>query len=187
MESLICTLKAIAPLSDNDCLDILKIVKTKELEKGELWIEAGKANNMVAFIDQGYLRKYYIKNGNEVTDFFYFENDFCADLPSIIGHEQPLSNIIAMKETRITTFAYNDFNELSKKSHTIEHLMRVIVESAFIRFYNRTVSFILNTPGERYEQLLLANPTVLQRAAQYHIASYLGISPQHLSRIRGKK
>lgn len=187
MKKIIEVLSEISPLGKKDFDDLSRIFTTSTLEKGDYWIQEGKKNNNVAFLENGYLRKYYAKDGNEITDFFYFENDFCADLPSIISNSEPLSNIVAMQPTTLTTFSYFDFNELCKSSLALEHLHRVIVEYTFIRFYNRAVSFILQTPKERYEQLIQTNPRVLQEATQYHIASYLGISPQHLSRLRGQQ
>ena len=187
MDKIIQALKNAAPLPDEDCRRLLSITFSVQLNKGGYWIEPGKKNNYIAFIEKGYLRKFYVKGGNEITDSFYFDNDFCTDLPSIIGNTPPDASIIAMQKTALTIFSYNDFNELCKKSPALEHLFRIMVESTFLRFYNRTVSFILHSPKERYEQLLVTKPQILQCAAQYHIASYLGISPQHLSRLRARK
>lgn len=184
MSKIIQVLKKIASLSEDDCNNFLKITTTFQLKKGDYWIESGKKNDKIAFLEDGYLRKFYVMEGNEITDFFYFENDFCADLPSIIDNSSPHASIVAMQKTTLTIFSYDDFNELCKTAPALEHLHRVIVEFTFLRFYKRTVSFILQTPKERYEELLVTNPQILQNATQYHIASYLGISPQHLSRLR---
>jgi len=186
MSKLIQVLTNIAPISDKDCSSLNEILNTTYLNKGEYWVEADKKNYTIAFIEEGYLRKFYLKEGKEITDFFYFENDFSADLPSIIGNTNSQASIVAMQKSTLTTFSYNDFNELCKQSPTLEHLHRVIVEITFLRFYKRSVSFILQTPNERYNDLMVSYPNVFQKAAQYHIASYLGISPQHLSRLRGQ-
>lgn len=187
MSKIITVLKKTVPLSEEDCNMFLNITSTSQLNKGDYWIESGKKNDKVAFLEDGYLRKFYVKDGDEITDSFYFENDFCTDLPSIIGNTLPQAGIVAMQKTTLTIFSYDDFSQLCKNSPALEHLLRVMVELTFLRFYNRTVSFILQTPKERYEELLVTNPQILQSAAQYHIASYLGISPQHLSRLRAKK
>jgi len=179
-------LNSIVPLSDRDCSSLTEILKTTCLSKGEYWIQADKKNFNIAFIEEGYLRKFYLKDGKEITDFFYFETDFSADLPSIIGNTNAQASIIAMQKTTLTTFSYYDFNELCKQSPTFEHLLRVMIELTFLRFYKRSISFILQTPVERYNDLMVSNPSVFHKAAQYHIASYLGISPQHLSRLRGQ-
>jgi len=180
-------LNGVSPLSEKDNDDILKIVKTKQLKKGEHWLEEGKANYRIAFIEEGYLRKYYVKDGNEITDAFYFENDICADLPSIIGKTKSVANSVAMQDTVLTAFSYAEFNQLCERSPALEHLNRTLVEITFLRFYDRTASFILKTPKERYDDLVKAKSPILQKATQYHISSYLGIGPQHLSRLRAEK
>jgi hypothetical protein len=172
-------LQKIVPLKEEDCKKFLNINSSIQLNKGEYWIKPANKNNNIAFIEEGYLRKFYLKNGNEITDSFYFENEFCADLPSIIGNTLPYAGIIAMQKTSLTIFSYSKFNELCKTSPALEHLLRVMVELTFLRFYNGTVPFILQTPKERYQELLVSSPKILQNAAQYHIASYLGISPQY--------
>ncbi|MEW5843738.1 MAG: hypothetical protein AB1775_10785 [Bacteroidota bacterium] len=187
MEQMIQVLNGISPISEEDRKNILRITKTVVLNKGDFWIQSGHVNQNIAFVEEGYLRKYYFHNGKEITDFFYFENEFSADLPSIIGKMKPHANIIAMQKTKLTTFSYFDFNELCMKSLSLEHLHRKIIELTFLRFYKRSVSFILHTPKERYDELITSSPKVFQHAAQYHIASYLGISPQHLSRLRRNK
>ena len=187
MYTILQIFKTLVPITETDCENLMDIFHTLTLNKGEYWIEAGKKNNHIAFIEDGYLRKFYLKEGKEITDFFYFDNDFSSDLPSILDHTVPASSIISMQQSTLITFSYHDFNELCKESPTLEHLFRIFLEKIFIRFYKRTESFILQTPKERYNDLIVSYPNVFQKAAQYHIASYLGISPQHLSRLRGQK
>jgi len=177
-------MNSVSPLTEQDCSELLKIFKTKVLKKGEMWLEQGKVNYNGAFVEEGYLRRFWLKDGEEVTDVFYFENDFCADLQSIIGKIKPISNVVAMQRTTMTTFSYPEFNRLCEKSMTLEHLHRLLLESVLLRFYNRTASFILQSPKERYDDLMVTKSPILQRATQYHISSYLGIGPQHLSRLR---
>jgi CRP-like cAMP-binding protein len=180
-------LNSISPLTEQDCAELLKIFKTVVLKKGEMWLEQGKVNYNGAFVEEGYLRRYWLKDGEEITDVFYFENDFCADLSSIIGKVKPISNVVAMQRTTMTTFYYPEFNRLCAQSMTLEHAHRLILESVLLRFYQRTASFILQSPKERYDALVAAKSPILQRATQYHISSYLGIGPQHLSRLRAGK
>ena len=187
MNKITQVLSRLAPLNEKDCDSLSEILNTTYLNKGEYWIKAEKKNHNIAFIDEGYLRKFYDKDGKEITDFFYFKNDFSSDLPSILENRVSTSNIIAMRESKLVVFSYHDFNELCKHSIALEHLFRVLLERVFVRFYNRTESFIQQTPMERYNDLIFSYPNIFQNAAQYHIASYLGISPQHLSRLRGQK
>lgn len=180
-------LNSVNPLSEKDCADILNILETRQLKKGEHWLEEGKVNYNVAFVEEGYLRRYWLKDGNEITDTFYFDNELCVDLPSIISKTKALSNVVAMQRTSLTIFPYEAFNKLCGQSMALEHLNRILVQDSLLRFYARTASFILKTPKERYEDLVNAKSPILQKATQYHIASYLGIGPQHLSRLRAGK
>jgi CRP-like cAMP-binding protein len=184
MSKIIQALKNLAPLSKEDCKNLLSITTAVKLKKGDLWVETGNKNDLASFLEEGYMRRFYLKDGNEISDFFYFTNDFCADLPSIIGKSLLRASIIAMEDTTLTLFTYSDFNELCKTSPALEHLSRVIVEFTFLRFYNRAVSFILQTPEERYKELLVTSPRILQNAAEDHIASYIGMNLQQFNSLR---
>jgi len=72
MKKIIEVLNKISPLGEKDRNDLAGIFTNSTLEKGEYWIQEGKKNNRVAFLESGYLRKYYAKDGNEITDFFLF-------------------------------------------------------------------------------------------------------------------
>jgi len=175
----------ILPLSEKEIQDFTQITKEEKLSKGQFWVKENKRNERIGFLIDGYLRKFYIDNsGKEITDAFYFSSDFCTELPSIIGNTAPSSYIIAMEETSIITFSYADFDRLRIKYPRFERIYSRFLEHTFLKFYNRTTSFIQRTPKERYAELLKSNPIIFQKAAQYHIASYLGVSYQHLSRLR---
>jgi len=186
-ETLLQLFNSIKTLNETETKDFLQIVREKRLNKGDYWIREGKTNNEIAFLFEGYLRKYFDKEGIELTDYFYFENDFCAELPSIIGKYKPTSNIVAMTSTELLTFDYNELMTLCNNSLTLGYIYRTILEQTFLRFYKRSSSFVLQTSKERYDELLRNFPQVMQKSTQYHIASYLGISPQHLSRLRAEK
>jgi CRP-like cAMP-binding protein len=178
----------ILPLNEKEIEHFIQITKEENLSKGQFWVKENKPNERIGFLVSGYLRKYYTDNyGKEITDAFYFSQDFCTDLPSIIGNTKSSSYIVAMEETSLITFSYADFDKLRTKYPTFERIYSKFLELNFLKFYNRTTSFIQQTPKERYMEMLKRNPIILQKATQYHIASYLGISYQHLSRLRSAK
>lgn len=187
MDALVNILNQISPLSEKDQNSIREIISEKELKIGEYWFHPEMYANQIAYITKGYLRKYLLVNGKEKTDYFYFDNDLTGDLPSIISKETCKSYNEAMEPTSLLVFSYHELDNLSKESRNIERLLRVFAELAFVRYYYKATSFILKSPKERYEELINTQPEVLQRATQYHIASYLGITPQHLSRLRATK
>lgn len=187
MDQFIKIIKNFVPLPDGELQQLIGLARKKELNVGDFWLREGMLAKQVAFIEKGYLRKYYLKEGKEVTDFFYFENSFTGDLPSILSQQPTYSYVVAMEPSSLITWNYSDLNKLGQTSLNIEHLLRTMTERGFVTFYQRTKSFIMQNPKERYATLIEEQPQVHQRATQYHIASYLGITPQHLSRIRAQK
>jgi len=187
MEEFFKQLNAIRQLNSDEMNAIGALITVKKLEKGDMWLEEGKRASLMGFIQKGYLRKYYIKDGVEVTDYFYLENSFTGDIPSIVSKSPSIANMVAMEPTTILCISYANMDMLCNKYHNIEHIMRVMIEHAFITFYYRSFSFISSSPKERYAKLMEEQPQVLQRVAQYHIASFLGITPVHLSRLRAEK
>lgn len=187
MDEFFFRLDQISRLSDEEKQAIRSIITEQKLKKGAFWIEEGKRAHLLGFIKKGYLRKYYVSDGAEITDFFYLDNSFIGDIPAIVSKQPSVANAVAMEPTTILSIPYEKFDALCRQFPKIEHIMRVMIEQTFIVFYYRSVSFILSTPKKRYAKLMHEQPEVLRRAAQYHIASFLGITPQHLSRLRAEK
>jgi CRP-like cAMP-binding protein len=184
MENFIKAISSIPYFSPNDIMLFQSICHSQDLKKGDYWSKENHTSDKVGFIESGYIRKFYRKDEKEITDSFYFEHSFTADIPSIITNAVSLATTIAEEDTSMTWFYYKELNELCHSSHMIEHFVREMIERTFAQFYYRTVSFIMKSPKERYDDLITEFTQVLQRAKQYHIASYLGISAQHLSRLR---
>ena len=145
MSKIIKVLKKIAPLSADDCDKFLNITTTSQLKKGDYWIQSGIKNDKIAFLEEGYLRKFYVTEGNERTDFFYFENDFSADLPSIIDNSSPHASIVAMRKTELTIFSYNDFNELVKQHRLSSIYIVLLLGSPFCAFINEPFFYPANS------------------------------------------
>lgn len=176
-------LSLISPMDPEEEEAIRRAITVVHLSKGDFWVKEGEKACQLGFVEKGYLRKYYVRDSKEVTDYFYFEQSFTGDLPGIINHQPSLSNVVAMEPTQVLALPYDTMNGLCKKHHDIEHIMRVMSEKVLSTFYYRCVSFIRSSPRERYQQLIYEQPEVWQRAAHQHIASFLGISPQHLARL----
>ena len=187
MNQFFSIIKNSVSLEEEELGHLVNLARKRTLNVGEYWLREGTVAKQVAFIEKGYLRKYYVKEGKEITDFFYLENSFTGDLPSILAQQPTYANVVAMEPTVILAWNYSDLNKLGRTTWNVEHLLRTMSERGFITFYQRTKSFIMQSPYERYCTLVTEQPEVLQRATQYHIASYLGITPQHLSRIRAKR
>lgn len=176
-------LNLITPMNPEEEEAIRRAVAPVHLSKGDFWIKEGERACRLGFVEKGYLRKYYLRDGKEVTDYFYFEHSFTGDLPGIVTHTPSLANVAAMEPTQILALPYDAMNALCRKHHDIEHIMRIMSERVLASFYYRCVSFIRSSARDRYQQLIYEQPEIWQRASHQHIASFLGISPQHLAHL----
>lgn len=160
------------------------IVSYRTLKKGVYWIEEGKINNKIALITRGYLRRYSQNDGREVTDHFYFEGDYSADIASILTKEPPKSSIVAMEDVDLIIVDFYAFEKLRQTYIELQTAYGKYLEQTYLQLHHRITSFVTQTPKERYYAFAKMFPQAIQRIPQYHLASYLGISPQHLSRLR---
>ncbi|OJJ16325.1 hypothetical protein BKI52_34095 [marine bacterium AO1-C] len=139
----------------------------------------------IAYIQQGILRGYYVNPvGEEVTTNFFVAPTFAADYSSYLQNLPVRMNIQVLTPSVLLVSDLDNLNVLSEKHVIINKFYRVIVERAFAFQQERQVSFILNSATERYLQLIKDRKQIFEEIPQHYIASYLGIKPQSLSRIR---
>lgn len=174
----------ITPLQKDEQMALAKAVRIRRLDLGDAWIKEGMSTHQLAFISEGYLRKYYLRNGREITDGFFFDNAFAGDLPGMLARRPAVCHLVAMEPTELFLLSFDTLDALARKYHSIERLVRTIITQDFLQFYYRHLDLHAVPAHERYAQLVHQQPLVVQRAETYHIASYLGITLQQLSRVR---
>ncbi len=156
------------------------------LKKGELLTRQGEICSSVSFINKGLVRMFYIVDGKEINTGFINENEYIAQYDSFILQEPSSGNIDALEDCELINLSYNDMQSLYKTYTVFEMFGRKIAEMLFIMISAQTTSLLTLTPEERYQRLLNEEPFVIQRVPQYMIASFIGITPEHLSRLRKK-
>lgn len=152
----------------------------------ELLKEGGKAEK-IYFIKKGCLRMWFNKDGKDITFQFFFEGQAVASIESFLSEEPSLFTIESIEPSEVIALSRTDFNMLSE---SYPHLKEGLQKIVFLRFRNYArlfLSRIKDTPRERYEELLEKHPEIIRRVPQHYIASYLGITPVSLSRIRNRK
>lgn len=152
-------------------------------------LEEGKVSQQYIYIEKGCVRAFFNNNGNDKTLQFFFENEGLTSLPSFVN-DTPSDITI---ETLESSVVY-----LLPKKHVSELMDEVSHEPGFLKmmlqifarrqmhYSHELISFIRDTPEQRYQNLLTERPHIIQRIPQHYIASYLGISTVHLSRIKSK-
>jgi CRP/FNR family transcriptional regulator, anaerobic regulatory protein len=175
------------PLEAQAWDDLQKIIEPKELKRKDHFLREGETCKQLGFITKGYVRLYFLKDGDEVTKDFNFENSICGSYASFSLRQPSRFNIVAMEDVKILTLGREDLYRLFDKYASLQKLGRLSIEHLFIRKENREASFLLDTAEQRYEELLKQHPAITQRVPLKYLASYLGITAETLSRIRAAR
>jgi CRP-like cAMP-binding protein len=157
------------------------------LKKKKHFAESGKVCNNIGFIVSGSVRYYNIKDGEEITGYFSFENEFVSSYKSYLTQQPSINYIQALEDTRLITISHKNMQQMLANpmlAYKMERFGRLVAESYLICYEDRMTSFITKTPEERYLDLLSTGRDILQRMPQHYIAHFLGITPVSLSRIR---
>ena len=156
------------------------------LAKNDFLLTEGKICRHLYFLEHGALRGYYNLEGREITHWFGFEKDFVTSFHSFITHEPAVENIQLLEGCVLWSISKDTLSGLFNQFHEIERLVRITYEKYYIRLEERFVNAQFKSAAERYEQLIEQTPHIIERVPLGQIASYLGISPETLSRIRGR-
>jgi CRP-like cAMP-binding protein len=185
-EALIAAIQQITPIEPEAIEAMLDILSPREVRKGEVIWNAGETSRHILFINSGALRYYYSKGGKEINGQFFFENEFFTDYYSFITREPMGFTTEALEDSSLLLMPRSGIFDLYERFKSFERLGRLIAEQNFISLHNTRVDLHTKTPEELYLDLLSKRPMVLQRVPLYMIASYMGITAEHLSRIRKK-
>lgn len=163
-------------------------LKPLVLKKKEFLLKSGQLCKSRYFIAKGCVRLFYLDNkGNEQIIHFGIDNWWITDYESLVNNEPSMLNIQAVENTELLELPQGKFDELCKKVPQTERLFRKIMEKTYIAAQNR-IGYIYSLKGEEQFHLFIsANPEFAQRVPQYMIASYLGMSPEFVSKIKTKK
>jgi CRP/FNR family transcriptional regulator, anaerobic regulatory protein len=173
-------------LSDTECCQLADLFHPLKLDKKEHWIQQGDMFTDIAFVVKGCFRTYFMKNDQERTSQFFFENSWYTDYESWVTRQPTCVSVEALEPTELMVIPFRELERLYEQNPKFERVGRVMAEDTIIRIRNRNISLLNDSPEERYLQLLQQRPKVIKRVPQHLIASYLGIEPETLSRIRKK-
>ncbi len=171
-------------LSPKEWATLIQYGKIKSFKKGENFIAANHLNTKIAFILKGGFRFFYTKNDNEITCLLAFENGLIGSFESNILKQPCTQTIQAIEDSELFIIDYKDLEQLYDKSPKFERVGRLILEYYLAFLQQRITSYLLDTPEERYMRLIRETPDLLNRVPLQYIASYIGVTPVSLSRIR---
>jgi CRP-like cAMP-binding protein len=165
-----------------------RISKKEEHNKGETLLRAGRICRKLYFIEKGALRFYYInEEGKDITHWFLFENDFITELESFLFKKESDYSIEVLEDTVLYSMDFEAYQNLSSTFPEIDKLWSVILTKGVVDLGEKIKDLQFRNAKTRYDNLLEKHTDILQRVSLGHIASYLGITQQSLSRIRKQK
>ncbi|MCW3074551.1 MAG: putative transcriptional regulator, Crp/Fnr family [Flaviaesturariibacter sp.] len=174
-------------IPDSDWELLLPHLQEKVLKKHDFFAEEGKTAMTVAYVIEGNLRQFYTKDGEERTTYFYFSGNLMCSYISCLTKQPSLLTIEALSDIHMLCFPYKVLEDLYERSHAWNTCGRRLAEYLATGLEERMVSLLLQSPEERYRSLLSSSKKrILEQIPQQYIASYLGITPVSLSRIRGR-
>jgi len=165
---------------------VLPFLETKELETGDFLLEQGKICRHISFIESGLVRLYYLNDGKEVTYCFCRENEITTAYSSLISQKESELSIQAVESCKLIMLKYEALQKLYATDLFWQQVGRLAAEREFMRTdcHNRFLRD--HSAMEKYQSVLDDDPELLQRVPLNHLATYLQIAPETLSRIRKK-
>ncbi len=184
MDQLLAQIDRVVSLNDAEQRAFCAIAVPRHLRKHELLLRAGEVCRTITFVQSGCLRLFYNADGVENTVQFFCENTWHTDFLSYLTGQPTIENTQALEPCDVIQFSRVELEQLYLRYPSFERLGRISAENAFVSLAARNTMLTNQTPEARYRQLCHDRPELLRRVPQYHIASFLGIKPETLSRIR---
>lgn len=158
------------------------------LEKGDFFAQQGRRETHIGFLESGIMRAFYSNaEGTEYNKTFFTANNFVGAYTALVSGQPNQINIQALAPCRLWVAEYQEITALFDQYVRVERLCRRLAELFYISKEKREIEKVMLDAAARYALFRTEYPDLENQIPQYHIASYLGVTPTQLSRIRGKK
>lgn len=173
-----------SPLSDAALDKIASILVRTEVKKNTLYLKEGEVSKYIGYVYKGMLRLFYYKNKKDLTEHFACEGTNFFSIESFFRQQPTHLMIEALENSVVYGLPYDDLLELAAEHYEIEVMYRTLIENSLILSQQKADTLRFESANERYRRLLREHPEIIQRAPLSHIASYLLMTPETLSRVR---
>lgn len=174
----------ISPLSKEEAEAIAESMQTKTFGKGEFLLKEGQVSVNTYFVLGGCIREYILTDGEEKTTHFFSEDQWAMSLNSFSANHPSTHYWVCAEKTTVVIGNEQQGQALFKRFPRFETISRQIMAKIFAKQKEALASYYTDSPEQRYLKLLKAKPELVQRIPQYHLASYIGVKPESLSRIK---
>ncbi len=172
------------PIPEEELEAVKNVFSPASYRKGERLLEEGQVCTHLTFVNKGLFRTYLIQDGKEHVRQFMAENSHVVEMGSFLTQSPSPFVIEALEDSLVLRATYEAINGLFESSFQFMKLGKMFADQTSVNLIRRSVSLIKDDATTRYLTLLAERPFLMQRVPQYMIASYLGITPETLSRIR---
>lgn len=173
-----------AVLKDDEIIALKESMVIKHFPKGGSIIKEGQHNVDTFFVLEGLVRQYKLKDDEEITTNFFTIGQWIIALTSFAESAIAADYLVCVEDTTVVVGNEQRAQELFKKFPRFETISRAVMETVFAEQQKKMEAYLTDTPEQRYRNLLMHNPTIVHQVPLYHIASYIGVKPESLSRIR---
>lgn len=177
------------PLTDKKWNEYISYFNRIEVPTKTTLLEEGEVSKKLYIIEKGCIRVWFNNNGKDLTTQFFFENESVASIESFMKKLPSPTNIETIEPSVLWWIHKNDLDKILEEIKEIPELRDSLINKLFERTFDYMkyfVSFIKDSPVERYSNLIKERPQIILRVPQHYIASYLGITTVHLSRLKSK-
>jgi CRP-like cAMP-binding protein len=172
-------------LTDQEKKIIQSFFVVKKLRKKQYLLQEGDVCRYLTFVAKGLLRTYNVdEKGDEHMSIFGWEGWWVSDFNSFLSGEAAVFNIDAIEDAELVMISRDDYEALTLAAPIMDRYFRILYQNSLVTKERRLMSSITHTAEEKYVQLAESNPQLIERIPQNLIASYLGIAPETLSRIK---
>lgn len=175
------------PLDDKNFEELFNAISLREIPSGTILLSEGEIATKLFIVIRGCLRSYFIKeDGKEITFQFFIENQLVSSFESATTGAPSRSYIEAIEDSIIGALPIKSFQGIVSTCDSMRNGFNGFLMKRLVYYMNRCSSYILDNPEKRYLKLVEENPDLVARLPKQYIASYLGVTPVSLSRIRSR-
>jgi CRP-like cAMP-binding protein len=181
-------IKKWSEINDQEGTVILSAFETITIRKKKDLLVPGQVCKYLYFITKGCLRSFYTdSNGVDHIYQIRMDNNWISDLESFFSKSPSKYNIEALEDTNLLRIPFDRMEQLMIEVPGLERYFRILFQKAYVNALKRLNATMWETAMDRYNEMLKEHPEIFQRVPLVHIASYLGITPESLSRIRKQR
>lgn len=171
-------------LSDDALGRFAAILVRSELRKGTRFLDEGQVCDQICYVHKGMVRQFYFKSKKDLTEHFCYEDDVFICIESFLRQRPSHLVVEALENTVLYGIPYGAVSTLIAECYEVEVVYRRLLENSLILSQRKADSLRFENANERYARLLKEHPQIVQRAPLSHIASFLQMTPETLSRVR---